>query len=88
MGIEVRSLLFDHLITYETKQLKEDWQDAFLMIEDFPLHHEVYKNGPVFFSFEPERDGANMGQFTYYLPINAPVRLTGLWCLTPGTLTY
>lgn len=75
MTIEVRSLIFDNLLVYETKQLKEDWQEAFFMMEDFTLNHEIYKNGPVFFSVAPEINEKKFGHFTYYLPIDSPVQL-------------
>lgn len=75
MGIEVRPLIFDNLLIYETTQLKEDWQEQYFMMEDFPLTKEIYKNGPIFFSVAPVENEEKFGQFTYYMPINVPVRL-------------
>jgi hypothetical protein len=71
----MRPLIFDHLITYKVKQIKEKWQEGIFLMEDFPLNHEVYQNGPVFFSFEAEQQGSDVGTFTYYLPINEAVGL-------------
>lgn len=70
--MEIRSLQFDHLITFQMRDVKENWLEGVKVIEDFPLNHEIYKNGPVFFSFEADSTG-NEGLFTYYLPINEAV---------------
>ena len=72
MKIEVRPLAFDHLITMKTKRLKSDWQEPYHEMEEFILNEELYKNGPVFFSFEKDGDDEEKGFFTYYLPISGP----------------
>src|SRR5690625_4893122 len=74
--IENRSLIFDNLLVYETRQLREDWQEGFFLMEDFTLLEGIYKNGPVFFSVAPEKGEDKFGHFTYYLPISEPVRLS------------
>lgn len=69
--MEIRGLHFDHLITFRVRDQKENWLEGIKVMEDFPLNHEVYKNGPVFFSFEEEEAGE--GLFTYYMPINTEI---------------
>ncbi|WP_010532272.1 DUF5085 family protein [Lentibacillus jeotgali] len=76
MQIEVRSLIFENLLIYKTKQLREDWQMGFFMMEDFTLAEGIYKNGPTFFSVAPEKGENKFGNFTYYLPISEPVILS------------
>lgn len=71
--MELRSLQFDHLITFQTKDRRENWLEGVKVMEDFPFNHEVYKNGPVFFSFEADPNQGDEGLFTYYLPINDQV---------------
>lgn len=71
--MEIRSLQFDHLITFRMRDVKENWLEGVKVMEDFPLNHEIYKNGPVFFSFEADSSEGNEGLFTYYLPINEAV---------------
>ena len=51
MGIGMYSLVFDNVLTYEVEQKKEDWQNGVYEIEEFMLNKDVYKNGPVLFSF-------------------------------------
>lgn len=75
MGIEKRSLIFNNVLTYKTEQKKENWQEAIFMLEEFTLNKDVYKNGPVFFSFVQNLGDETSGKFTYYLPINSPVIL-------------
>ncbi|MBP3039676.1 DUF4062 domain-containing protein [Bacillaceae bacterium Marseille-Q3522] len=75
MAIEIRPLQFDHLIVYETAQKKADWLDGYTYMEDFTLNQDIYKNGPVFFSFKQVGDDPDKGLFKYYLPINGEVRL-------------
>lgn len=75
MGFEVRSLIFDNVLVYETTQLKANWQEPYFMMEDLALARGIYKNGPVFFSVTPVENEEKFGHFTYYLPINAPVDL-------------
>ncbi|ALF10463.1 hypothetical protein [Parageobacillus thermoglucosidasius] len=76
MGIEVRSLIFDNLLIYETRQRKQNWLETYFWMEDFTLTHGIYKNGPVFFSVSEESSDDASAHFTYYLPINEPVQLT------------
>lgn len=71
--MEIRSLQFDHLITFRTRDVKENWLEGIKVMEDFTFNHEIYKNGPVFFSFEADSKRGNEGIFTYYLPINEEV---------------
>ena len=75
MAIEISSLIFDNVITYETEQKKENWQEAIFMLEDFALNKDVYKNGPILFSFEQNIDDVTSGHFTYFMPISGPVGL-------------
>ncbi|MFD1067902.1 DUF5085 family protein [Oceanobacillus locisalsi] len=75
MHMEKHSLIFDNLLVYETKQLREDWQQGFFLMEDFTLTAGIYKNGPTFFSVTSEENEDEFGHFTYYLPINEPVKL-------------
>ena len=70
MNYEIRSLVFDHVLTYQIRQLRTDWQEGILLTEDFTLIKDIYQNGPVFFSVEPEMDEKEFSNFTYYLPIN------------------
>ncbi|PLR95919.1 hypothetical protein [Bacillus sp. T33-2] len=71
--MEVRSLQFDCLFVYRRHGLKEKWQEGLYYLEDLELNQEVYKNGPVFFSFKSDQNDPERGEFTYYLPINGPV---------------
>jgi hypothetical protein len=75
MAIEIHSLIFDNLITYEIEEKKENWQEAIFMLEDFALNKDVYKNGPILFSFEQSLDDVDSGHFTYFMPISGPVGL-------------
>ena len=75
MGIEKLSLIFNNVLTYKTEQKKENWQEAIFMLEEFTLNKDVYKNGPVFFSFDQNPGDETSGEFTYYLPISSPVTL-------------
>ncbi|GAE94515.1 hypothetical protein JCM21714_3677 [Gracilibacillus boraciitolerans JCM 21714] len=76
MKIENRSLIFENVITYQTTQLRKDWQEGFYKMEEIMLAEGIYQSGPTFFSVEPERGEAKYGDFTYYLPINNPVQFT------------
>lgn len=71
--MKIRTLQFDHLITFRTRDIKENWLEGVKVMEDFTFNHEIYKNGPVFFSFEADSKRGNEGIFTYYLPINEKV---------------
>ncbi|MEI3613010.1 DUF5085 family protein [Pseudogracilibacillus sp. SO30301A] len=75
MKFEIRSLSFDNLLIYETRQLREDWQEGILLMEDFTLIKDIYQNGPIFFSVTPEENEDKFGRFTYYLPINEKVKV-------------
>lgn len=75
MKIEIRPLAFDHLITLETKRLKSEWQEPYYEMEEFILNEELYKNGPVFFSFNKDGEAEGQGLFTFYLPISGPAEL-------------
>lgn len=75
MKFEIRSLKFNKLLVYETKQLRTDWQEGIFLMEDFTLTADIYKNGPVFFSVQSEENEDKFGHFTYYLPINETVSL-------------
>lgn len=76
MGIELCSLIFDNVLTYKVEQKKEDWQEGIFVLEDFTLNKDVYRNGPIFFSFESNLGDDKSGRFTYYLPISSPVVLS------------
>lgn len=75
MKYEIRSLTFDHVLTYQTRQLRTEWQEGILLMEDFTLIKDIYQNGPVFFSVEPGEDEGGYGNFTYYLPINEAIEV-------------
>lgn len=75
MKIETRSIQFDNLLVYETTQLRTDWQEGIFLLEDLLLAEGIYQNGPIFFSCSPLNGEDKFGRFTYYLPINHPVRL-------------
>ncbi|NBJ70445.1 MULTISPECIES: hypothetical protein [Clostridia] len=76
MQFETRSLIFDNLLVYETRQLRKNWQQGLFIMEDFILAEGIYQNGPIFFSVSPEKNEDKFGKFTYYLPISEPVRLS------------
>lgn len=44
--MEIRGLHFYHLIMFRVRDQKENWLEGIKVMEDFPLNHEVYKNGP------------------------------------------
>ncbi|NYF23599.1 hypothetical protein [Sporosarcina sp. JAI121] len=71
MEIDIRSLQFDNCLRYETRQKKEDWLIPFNKLEDFIVSQDIYKDGPIFFSVNSNQED----DYTYYLPINAPVQL-------------
>lgn len=76
MGIEMCSLVFENVLTYKVEQKKADWQESIYMLEDFTLNKDVYRNGPICFSFEQSATDEKSGRFTYYLPISSPVVLS------------
>ncbi len=76
LQFETRSLIFDNLLIYETRQLRKNWQQGFFIMEDFILAEGIYQNGPIFFSVSPEKNEDKFGKFTYYLPISEPVKLS------------
>lgn len=75
MNFEIRSLIFDNLLLYETRQLRAEWQEGIFRMEDFTLTKDIYQNGPILFSVAPEKNEKKFGNFTYYLPINEEVEL-------------
>lgn len=75
MKIDVRSLQFDHVVVYRTRSTKENWQEGIHFLEELELERNIYKNGPVFFSFEQDTDKADFGEFTYYMPINTDIEI-------------
>lgn len=75
MHFEKRSLQFENVLTYEVRQLRTEWQEGIMILEDFTLPNEIYQNGPVFFSVAPEEGEKKYGSFTYYLPINEEVEV-------------
>jgi len=48
MKFEKKSLIFDYVITYQTRQLRTDWHEGILLMEDFTLTKNIYQNGPIF----------------------------------------
>src|SRR5699024_8785705 len=72
---EIRSLVFDKLLTYETKKLRTDWQESIFIMEDYTLAVGLYKIRRIIFSVAPEEIEMRYGHFTYYLPINDTVTL-------------
>ena len=52
MGIGMYSLVLDNVLTYEVEQKKEEWQNGVYEMKSFTLNEDVYKNGPVVFSFD------------------------------------
>ncbi|WP_205963999.1 DUF5085 family protein [Psychrobacillus sp. BL-248-WT-3] len=75
MGIELCSLLFDNVLSFQVKDKKENWQEGIFELENFTLNNEVYKNGPIFFSYKEYDNDAETGLFNYYLPISTAVVL-------------
>ncbi|WP_371069051.1 hypothetical protein [Sediminibacillus sp. JSM 1682029] len=73
--IETRTLYYNNLLTYEMRDLKSNWQEGIFLMEELILAEGIYKNGPIFFSFCPEKNEEKFGKFTYYLPINEAVKL-------------
>lgn len=71
----MRSIQFDNLLVYEQTQLRKDWQEGIFLLEDLILANGIYQNGPIFFSVSTLNREDGFGDFTYYLPINQPVRL-------------
>lgn len=76
VGIEMCSLVLENVLTFEIEQKKAEWQDGIFMLEDFTLIKDVYKNGPLAFSFEQSPENEKSGRFTYYQPISSPVVLS------------
>lgn len=70
------SLVLENVLTYEVEQKKVEWQDSIYLLEDFTLNKDVYKNGPLAFSFEQSQEDEKSGRFTYYQPISSPVVLS------------
>jgi hypothetical protein len=75
MGIEMCSLVFNNVLSYDVVQKMEDWQEGITMMEDTIVNKDVYKNGPLFFSFSQNPTEGKTERFTYYMPINSTVLL-------------
>lgn len=75
MGIELCSLVFDNVLSFQVKDKKENWQEGISLLENFTLNNEVYKNGPIFFSYKEDSNDRENGLFNYYLPISTAVVL-------------
>ena len=63
LNIEIRPLIFDNLLVYETKQLRTKWQEGLFLMEEFTLTEDIYKNGPVFFSVTSELKFESVGEY-------------------------
>lgn len=75
MGIELCALMFENLLVFNAEGNKENWQEGIYHLEDIALTKDVYRNGPLFFSFKRVKDNDSFGKFTYYLPINSQVEV-------------
>ncbi|SDC84634.1 protein of unknown function [Terribacillus halophilus] len=75
MTIETKELYFSNVLIYKNIMLKEDWQDGVVVMENFTLSEDIYRNGPVFFSVKSVDNEPKFGQFEYFLPINERVEL-------------
>jgi len=73
MNFDIRDLYFDHVIKYCNRQLKKDWQDGILLLEDLSLLKDIYQTGPILFTFESVENEPGVADFTYYMPINDAV---------------
>ncbi|MEK4523007.1 DUF5085 family protein [Psychrobacillus sp. FSL W7-1493] len=76
MGIELCALMFENLLVYKTEGKKESWQEGIYYLDDIALSKDVYRNGPLFFSYKGNDTDQTLGEFTYYLPISSPVEVT------------
>lgn len=76
MGIELCALMFENLLVYQTEAEKENWQDGIYYLEDLALSKDVYRNGPLFFSYKEKGDSISLAEITYYLPISSPVEVS------------
>ncbi|PAE16576.1 hypothetical protein CHH91_07900 [Virgibacillus sp. 7505] len=70
MNVETKELYFSNVLIYENIMLREDWQEGVVILENFTLSEDIYRNGPVFFSVKSVDNEPKFGQFKYYLPIN------------------
>ncbi|MBS2967606.1 DUF5085 family protein [Metabacillus sp. KIGAM252] len=68
--MEKKPLIFDHLITYVISQPKNNWQEGNFVMETLLLSHDIYRNGPIFFTYNEAVRNAETGNFTYFMPIN------------------
>ncbi|MER2261391.1 MAG: DUF5085 family protein [Psychrobacillus sp.] len=76
MGIELCALMFENLLVYQTEGEKDNWQEGIYYLEDIALSKDVYRNGPLFFSYKEKVDNSGLIEFTYYLPISSQVEVT------------
>ncbi|WP_366249419.1 DUF5085 family protein [Terribacillus aidingensis] len=77
MNLEIKQLYFTNVLIYKNTMLREDWQDGVVIMENFILNEDIYRNGPVFFSVKSVDNEPKYGQFEYYLPVNEWVELEG-----------
>lgn len=75
MNIETKQLYFSNVLVYKNTMLREDWQEGVVVMENFTLNEEIYRNGPVFFSVKTVKNEPKFGQFEYFLPINEWVEI-------------
>ncbi|MFP7168910.1 DUF5085 family protein [Terribacillus sp. 7520-G] len=75
MTIEAKQLYFSNVLIYKNTMLREDWQEGVVIMENFTLNEDIYRNGPVFFSVKPVENEPKFGLFEYFLPINEWVEL-------------
>jgi len=73
--IEAKQLYFSNVLIYKNTMLREDWQEGVVIMENFTLNEDIYRNGPVFFSVKPVENEPKFGLFEYFLPINEWVEL-------------
>lgn len=76
MGIELCALMFENLLVYQAEGEKDNWQEGIYYLEDIALSKDVYRNGPLFFSYKEKVDNSGLIEFTYYLPISSQVEVT------------
>ncbi|WP_249275000.1 hypothetical protein [Terribacillus saccharophilus] len=52
MNIETKQLYFSDVLVYKDTMLREDWQEGVVVMENFMLNEDIYRNGPVFFQLK------------------------------------
>lgn len=75
MKLEIKHLYFTNVLVYKNTMLREDWQDGVVVMENFILNEDIYRNGPIFFSVKSLENEPKFGEFQYFLPINEWVEL-------------